>query len=123
MGNWFPGKCISSCHNSKYIKWKNGTPIMNFSCKQIYNMMNDSDKFFNEVNRVWGLNWSNNKWHLIFELLWNFHVEPKKVCFKWIFLLKKYAIGHYVSQGSKVTIVCDVCNCVESYEHCFFKCP
>ena len=69
VGNWFPGKCISSHHNTKYIKWKDGTPIVNFSCKQIYNMMNDSDNFFNEVNRVWGLNWSNNKWHLIFELL------------------------------------------------------
>ena len=50
VGNWFPSKCISSCHNSEYIKWKDGTPIMNFSCKKIYNLMNDSDKNFNEVN-------------------------------------------------------------------------
>ena len=49
--------------------------------------------------------------------------SAKKVFFKRIFLLKKHAIGHYVSQVSKVTIVCDVCNCVESYEHFFLKCP
>ena len=40
VGNWFPGKCISSCHSSEYIKWKDGTPIMNFSCKKVYNLMN-----------------------------------------------------------------------------------
>ena len=49
MGNWFPGKCISSCYNTEYIKWKDGT-IVNFSCKKIYNLMNNSDKKFNEVN-------------------------------------------------------------------------
>ena len=104
------------------IKWNDGTSIGNSSIKKIYDMFKKDQSVLQCIVNCWGLKCPFSNWHFFFDYYWKGPCEPKVIHFRWLFLLKKLAIGLVLSSIKVEPVICNLCNKPESFEHVFFEC-
>ena len=61
-------------------------------------------------------------WSFFFFFFLKGKVEPNNLCFKWLLMLKKLAMGQILSSIGLSLVSCSLCNVTESFEHLLSDC-
>lgn len=115
IGCFFPRKILDTDSFLKQLKWLDGSSFLDISTKQIYMMLKYDYSIFTRVNQCWGLDWPKSRWQFVFYFFWHSPIDPNKYYFRWFLLLKKLAVGSFLSVVGAKPIRFVVCSVQESF--------